>query len=326
MVALLSAHPRPPQNHRPRGRRAREQAVVKTRQVQYLGSDSPSLGHVERKLVGRTYRSSPPVAWPYARSYSFDPAPFRMTKTLASLNSKSAMSPWALRLADKYYPNESHPYRLFERRVLELLRPDQVLVDAGCGRSAPVLQRFRGKARELVGIDLVPFDSSVSGLNLIHGDLVRTGLPDESVDVIMSRSVMEHITDPPATYSEMNRILRPGGHFIFLTANMWDYASLISKLIPNRFHSKIVAITEGREEKDVFPVAYRTNTRRAIARFASQTDFEVLSLDYLGQYPNYFLFNGLLFLIATGYEKLVDRIRPLHFLKGWILATLRKRA
>jgi SAM-dependent methyltransferase len=235
------------------------------------------------------------------------------------------MSPWAERLREKYYRDEVHPYRRFERAVSELLRPDQILVDAGCGRTAPVLQRFRGKARQLIGIDLVSFDPSISGITLLNRDLTRTNLRDESVDVIMSRSVMEHITDPISTYSEMNRILRPGGHFVFLTANLWDYAAIIAKLVPNRYHPRIVAMVEGREEKDVFPVHYRTNTRRAIARFADQTGFEIVSLEYLGQYPNYFLFNGLLFLIATGYEKFVDKIRPLHFLKGWILATLRKR-
>lgn len=235
------------------------------------------------------------------------------------------MSPWAERLRDKYYRDEDHPYRIFERRVSEVLRPEQVLLDAGCGRSAPVLQHFRGKVRELIGIDLVPFECSPpGGMTLLNRDLTRTGLLGESIDTIMSRSVMEHISDPVATYSEMNRILRPCGHFVFLTANLWDYSSIISKLVPNRLHPKIVAIAEGRQEGDVFPVQYKTNTRSAIVRLARATGFEIVSLEYLSQYPNYFLFNGLLFLFAMGYEKLLQRIRPLHFLKGWILVTLRK--
>jgi hypothetical protein len=36
------------------------------------------------------------------------------------------------------------------------------------------------------------------------------------------------------------------------------------------------------------------------------------------------MFNGPLFLVATGYEKLLRRVRPLRFLQGWILAVLRK--
>ena len=79
---------------------------------------------------------------------------------------------------------------------------------------------------------MIDFDSDLPGIELINRNLTDTGLPSESVDVIMSRSVMEHITDPRNLYREMSRLLRPGGHFIFLTGNMWDYAAIIAKLVP----------------------------------------------------------------------------------------------
>ena len=49
-----------------------------------------------------------------------------------------------------------------------------------------------------------------------------------------------------------------------------------------------------------------------------------VSFRYLGQYPSYFMFNGPLFLLATGYEKLIGKVRALNFLQGWIFVTLRK--
>jgi ubiquinone/menaquinone biosynthesis C-methylase UbiE len=170
----------------------------------------------------------------------------------------------------------------------------------------------------------VAFDTSAGDLELHNADLGALPLPSESVDVVMARSVMEHVTDPLAVYSEVRRVLKPGGLFVFLTANLYDYASLIARVTPNRLHPWIVSKTEGRAEQDVFPIAYRTNTRRAVSRWVQQTGFEIVRLDYLGQYPAYFMFNGFLFLLATGYEKLIDRIPALHFLRGWILATLRK--
>lgn len=236
-----------------------------------------------------------------------------------------ALSPWAERLSEKYFGDDVHPYRIFENRVRELLTPDAVLLDAGCGHGAPVLQKFRGAARALIGVDLVDFDAALPDITLLNRDLVDTGLPDGSVDIVMSRSVMEHVVDPARTYAEMNRILRPGGHFIFLTGNMWDYAALVAMLVPNRFHPWIVARTQGRGERDTFPVAYRTNTRSAVSRYANDSGFDTASFDYLGQYPAYFLFNGPLFLLATAYEKAIRRIPALHFLKGWILVVLRKR-
>ena len=233
------------------------------------------------------------------------------------------MTALAQRLKDKYFPQD-HPYRVFEREVDGYLRPDHTLLDAGCGRAAPILEKFRSKARRLIGVDLVEFAPAAEGLELHHCDLGAMPIEDNCVDVMMARSVMEHITDPAQVYREAYRVLKPGGQFIFLTANLWDYASIIATLIPNRFHPWIVSKTEGRKEHDVFPIAYRTNTRGAVKKWADHAGFEIVSFRYLGQYPSYFMFNGFLFWLATGYEKLISRVRFLNFLQGWIFVTLRK--
>ena len=224
---------------------------------------------------------------------------------------------------DRYF-RQDHPYRIFEREVERVLRPEHTLLDAGCGRKAPVLNRYRGKAQRLIGVDVVEFEADTPGLELYCSDLEAIPLEANCVDVVMARSVIEHVTEPAAVFAEIHRVLAPGGHFIFLTANLWDYASLIAKAVPNRFHPWIVSRTEGRKEEDVFPVAYRANTRGAIARWTTLAGFERISFSYLGQYPSYMMFNGFLFLVATGYEKLLGKVPALAFLRGWILAVLRK--
>ena len=198
-------------------------------------------------------------------------------------------------------------------------------MDAGCGRTAPILSCYRGIAGRLIGVDLVDFTVSSPDLELYRTDLTNVPIEDESCDIIMCRSVMEHVERPTEVYGEMHRVLKPGGHFIFLTANLWDYASLIARIIPNHWHPWIVSKVEGREPEDVFPIQYKTNTRAAVSRFARITGFDVVRLDYLGQYPAYFQFNAALFLLATAYEKLISHFAFLAFLRGWILADLRKR-
>jgi ubiquinone/menaquinone biosynthesis C-methylase UbiE len=233
------------------------------------------------------------------------------------------MTAFAQRLKEKYF-KQDHPYRTFEREIERYLRPEHTLLDAGCGRTAPILEKFRSKARRLIGVDLVDFSQQTGGLELHHCDLASIPIEDGCVDVMMARSVMEHVTDPARVFAESYRVLKRGGYFIFLTANFWDYASIIATIIPNRFHPWIVSKTEGREEHDVFPIAYRTNTRWAVKKWAKQAGFEIISFHYLGQYPSYFMFNGFLFLLATGYEKLISKIPALNFLQGWIFVTLRK--
>ena len=125
-------------------------------------------------------------------------------------------------------------------------------------------------------------------------------------------------------YRELHRVLKPSGRVIFLTANIWDYATLVARLVPNRLHPSIVARTEGRAEEDVFPTCYKTNSKRSVTRFARGCGFVVEDFQYLGQYPNYFMFNGALFFVGTCYDKLVSKFHALEKLRGWILVTLRK--
>lgn len=234
------------------------------------------------------------------------------------------MSELAERLLRKFYRNSPHPYQIFEEAVGRAIGSESVLLDAGCGRAVPVLRRFVGRASRLIGIELVEFTDVPTEIETYRADLSAIPLPDGSVDVIMSRSVFEHLDDPAAVYREFARILRPGGRVIFLTANMWDYATLVARAVPNRYHARIVRYAEGRDEADVFPTRYRTNTRRAVKQLAKQAGFEVDGFQYLGQYPNYLMFNAGLFLLGTGYDKVVTRFESLRFLRGWLLVTLQR--
>jgi len=234
----------------------------------------------------------------------------------------------AERLRTRFFRDEDHPYRLLEREIERRVHPDCVLLDAGCGRNAEILRKFSPVIRAGIGIDVVTFSCATPDprINLLHGDLSRISLASESVDMAVSRSVMEHLENPLLVYQEIFRVLRPGGCFLFLTPNLWDYSAMISKIVPNRFHSAIVRKVEGRDEKDTFPVCYRSNTASAVKRLARQSGFCIDSIRYLGQYPCYLMFNPILFLLGTGYEKLISRFEVLRGLRGWLMVALSKPA
>lgn len=228
------------------------------------------------------------------------------------------------KLLRKYYPSERHPYRLFEQRVNDLLQPGDTLMDAGCGRTAPVLRTYLGRAGRLIGVELVDFVGVPEGIETYNCDLATLPIESDCVDLIMSRSVFEHLTEPAGVYREFARVLKPGGRIVFLTANMWDYGTQVARLVPNRFHAAIVKKVEGRAEEDTFPTAYKTNTRGDVNRLAAGAGLQVERFEYLSQYPNYLMFNGFLFFLGMCYEKLISNVEALGFLRGWIMVTLRK--
>jgi SAM-dependent methyltransferase len=231
------------------------------------------------------------------------------------------------KLRVRLFPPASHPYSILEREIEGIVRPDDTLLDAGCGRSAELIELFAAKVHRAIGIDLLDSVAVVSSnCRYIRTDLSSTGLPDNSVDVAVSRSVMEHLDEPLVVYKELFRVLKPGGRFVFLTPNLWDYSSILSKLIPNRFHGFIVARTEGRREEDTFPTRYLSNTPSRIRKLSGESGFDLMTCQYLNQYPNYLRFNVVLFLIGSAYAKFIERIPWLAFLKPWLLVILQKPA
>ena len=240
------------------------------------------------------------------------------------MNAHEAKARKVDQLRERWFSADVHPYRQLEARVAATLAPGATLLDAGCGRTAPVLTKFRARAGRLVGIDLVEFATDIADCELYRRNLADTGLEDESVDVIYSRSVFEHLDDPAAVLTEFRRILRPGGRCLVLTASFWDYATQIARLVPNRLHAGIVERTEGRAREDVFPTRYRCNTRRAVGRHAATAGLAVDRFDYVGQYPAYFAFRPLLFTLAARYELMLRRHQRLRPLLGWILFELVK--
>jgi SAM-dependent methyltransferase len=233
-------------------------------------------------------------------------------------------SPLAERLRRKHFPSTDHPYQIFARTIDARVVPDTTMLDAGCGRTAPLLRNYLGRAKRLIGVDVGEFAEVPSGIELLRTELSHINLPSNSVDLVVSRSVMEHLAQPEEVYAEIYRLLKPGGRFILLTPNFWDYGSLVARVVPGALHPWIVSTVEGRAAEDVFPTFYRSNTKRSVTRLLARTGFEQEEFSYLGQYPNYLMFSGTLFLVGTWYEKTLRRFRPLHWLRGWILAVARK--
>ena len=226
-------------------------------------------------------------------------------------------------LISQYYSSDRHPYRILEREAMKYVKPQSVLLDAGCGHSAPLLLNLAPYVGRAIGVDVCT--SHPTGVEYIQSDLAHTGLPDESVDLVVSRSVLEHLSAPADVFHELHRVLRPGGRFVFLTPNRWDYASIGALAIPNRLHPKLVRWLTNRQERDTFPTFYRANTNRAIHRLAGQSGFEVQFVQYLNQYPDYFRKIPPLFLLGVAYERITSSWNALAFLRGWILGTLARR-
>lgn len=102
------------------------------------------------------------------------------------------------------------------------------LLDVGCGAGVStflIAGRFPGLS--VLGVDLSSkFIEHARGRfkadNLAYQqmDACEISLPDESVDVVVSQDMVEHLPHPEAFLAGSHRILRPGGLFILLAPNL----------------------------------------------------------------------------------------------------------
>ena len=185
---------------------------------------------------------------------------------------------------------------VFFAMVNELLRPDDVVVDLGAGRGrsyefgGPFLRYMagmKGRCRRLIGIDVDPAvkeNPYLDEARMINAD---GGFPleDNSVDLMYSFAVIEHVDDPAKFAAEVRRVLRPGGRFCAWTPNKWGYIAIGARLAPNRLHSKLLDTIEPdghRGSPDVFPTRYRMNTIPAIRRLFPPEYFRNQSFGFNG--------------------------------------------
>ncbi|MBM4464818.1 MAG: class I SAM-dependent methyltransferase [Chloroflexi bacterium] len=196
--------------------------------------------------------------------------------------------------------------QIYERLVAKHITPETKVLDAGCGR-AGVIGLFRDKAGLTVGLDadLASLCDNVGLHQAVLGRLAALPFATASFDLVISSWVIEHLPEPERAFAEIARVLRPGGRFIFLTPNAWNYVVLVNRLMPAWLQFRLVPRLYGRREKDTFPVVYRANTRRKLHSLLGQAGLRCEEFYHVGD-PSYVAANDLLFRLGVLLERLTD--------------------
>lgn len=218
----------------------------------------------------------------------------------------------------------------FYTRVKSLIEPTSVVLDVGCGRGLygedPVIARrqnriLKGHCARVIGIDVDPVGEGNPYLDEFRRiETARWPVEDESVDVIVSDCVLEHIEDPEAFLAECRRTLKLGGYLCLRTANAHSYIGLISRMVPNRLHAAVLKrARHSKKEEDIFPTVYRCNTRRKLAKALDRFGFDNCVYEHESE-PHYLSFSKFFYLLGVLHQRFT-----LRFFKAAIFAFAKKR-
>jgi SAM-dependent methyltransferase len=217
----------------------------------------------------------------------------------------------------------------FFNRVNSLLKPSFVVLDVGCGRgtyaedSVPLRKNLRimkGKVSRVIGIDVdqgAQDNPFLDEFHLIQGD--SWPVNDNSIDLIICDSVLEHIDNPDTFFAEIRRVLKHGGLLCIRTPNRWSYIALAATLIPNKYHSEVTSIVQdGRKEEDVFPTVYKCNSVKRLRHIMNKSGFECVVYSYEAE-PSYFAFSRIAYFIGVLHQKFAPGfLKPAIFAFGRI--------
>ena len=204
-----------------------------------------------------------------------------------------------------------------EAMVRDHLNPRSQVLDLGCGRGGMV-ELFWRDVTLAAGLDPdVPSlaEHRAPGMPVICGRGEHMPFAAQSFDLIVCLWVLEHLESPEIVLREVRRVLRPGGHFVFLTPNLRNpllFLNRAAKALP-QLQRRIVPRLYGRAEADTFPVRYRANTDAALRTLAARCGLEVTTLKAISD-PTYLALNGLMFRASAMSERMLPRGWGVHLL------------
>lgn len=155
------------------------------------------------------------------------------------------------------------------------------LLDIGCGsgigRNTDNQWTVKSVAGELWGIEPDDEIQVSDGLfdNFQHALMETATLPADYFDVAYSAMVMEHVADPQGFLQAVQRCLKPGGVYLFVTPNAQSFVPWATKTL-HQMHVDELAIRliRGKQVDEYhYPVQFLCNTSKQIGKHAATSGF-----------------------------------------------------
>ncbi len=217
---------------------------------------------------------------------------------------------------------------LSKSRLLEAARklPSRgVLLEIGCGRSARLLHQLAADFEMCYGIDPDIPDKTLDGnIMLLPGDGADVPLENQSVDVIISVDVFEHLEYPLCVMHECKRLLRPGGHMLILAPNVHYPPLVLARALPHRLRRLFNKLLTGTNDHDTFPAFYRANSIGDMSRLSRAAKLNILQLEYVTNHPEYLMFSTLVYRAGILLERFIMHPHLLGFLRHSVMCHLQK--
>ncbi len=200
-----------------------------------------------------------------------------MTRLLISLNVRLSLVlhnrlPWRFK---------RDFFRLYYSLVADQIyrQRSRYVLDVGCGRRTYFTRLAPSLPTVFVGLDsdIGEISHNRDLTHLVVSDAMEA-LPfaNGSIDLVTTRSVLEHLTDTDQFFRESFRVLSPGGYFIHIMPGRYSPFAVLNRLSPNRFTKRLLNLLYPEIEGEWgFPAYYKNCSYKTIQLALERSGFEV---------------------------------------------------
>jgi SAM-dependent methyltransferase len=226
-----------------------------------------------------------------------------------------------------------HIQTLYKHKAAELInrRPGQVVLDIGGGKECPFLDYLEAPHRHLI----IALDVSETELRRnrqlrykIVADAAANQFPfrDGAADLVVSRSVVEHVRDNAAFFANCARVLRPGGVMVHAFPGRYAPFALINQLLPNWLARRLVGYLHPdwvEEDNYGFLAFYDRCYFSAVRDMLRRNGFEDFSFDLLYYQSIYFNFFFPIYLLMLAYDLMASALGIRNLASGIVVTAAR---
>jgi SAM-dependent methyltransferase len=152
-----------------------------------------------------------------------------------SLEAQQPEDTYEMLYGNKKYYSTVQLSREYVDQWIQSKVPGKIFLDYACGNGDRAIQAAKAGAKLAIGLDISDVSvgnasSAAESQNLadkcffVQGDCENTGLPSDSIDVILCSGMLHHL-DLSYAFPELRRILKPGG--VILGVEALDYNPVI---------------------------------------------------------------------------------------------------
>jgi len=222
----------------------------------------------------------------------------------------------------RFHPRESYFDILTDRIYQDVIQRDNARILEVGGVDRPLLNKSADYV--YIGVDI---DDKPQGLD-VYDQFIAQSIEEPlqvKVDLVISKTLMEHVPDNEASVRVMYDCLNNGGSTHHYIPSKWHPYSICLRLAGHKLQNKLIGVLRP-EAADVtgYPAFFNNCTPGAMKKLFQEAGFTEIEVNAYYQARGYFSFFFPIYIIILVYERICKSLDLPLLASGFIISAKKR--